>query len=218
MNTLRILLADDHDIVREGLCTLLARQKHWRVCGEATSGDEAVQRALQLRPDIVLMDLSLPEMDGLESTRRIRRSLPQTEVLVLTLHTSEPLMREAFQAGAKAFVVKTDARQDLIPAVEALSRHEPFFTTRTSAVALKEFFHDGSPAAEIRRSCHKLTRREVQIVRLVADGKASKEIAAQLGISARTVEAHRSNVMLKLGLHSLGSLVRYALENQLLPD
>jgi DNA-binding NarL/FixJ family response regulator len=217
MKTLRILLTDDHDIVRDGLRTLLAQEEHWAVCGEAASGREAVKRAIQLRPEIVLMDVSLPDMDGLEATRRIRRALPQTEVAVLTLHTSETMMREAFQAGAKAFVIKTDVRHDLIPAVEALSRHEPFFTSRTSAVALKEFYHNGNASAETRHANQKLTQRQAQIVQLVAEGKASKEIAARLGLSVRTVEAHRANVMLKLGLHSVGSLVRYALENGVLP-
>lgn len=196
---------------------MLTSQKHWQICGEAASGREAVKKALQLRPDLVLMDFSMPEMDGLDATRRIRKALPQTEVLILTVNDSEALIEEAFLAGAKAFVVKTDTRRHLIPALEALARHQPFFTSTASAVVLKEFLRSRIPAGRDRRSIRVLTQRERQIVRLVVQGKASKEIAAELEISARTVEAHRTNVMRKLGLHSCGSLVRYAIQNKIIP-
>ncbi len=217
MKPLRILVVDDHDVVREGLCALLAPQKHWQVCGEAASGPEAVERAVQLRPDLVLMDYTLPQMDGLDATRRIREALPQTEVLMLTVHDSEALIKEAFLAGAKAFVVKTDTRRHLIPALEALARHQPFFTSRASAVVLKEFLHSATSAGRSSRSSSGLTQRERQIVRLIAEGKASKDIAAKLGISVRTVQAHRTNLMRKLDLHSVGSLVRHAIQNKIIP-
>jgi DNA-binding NarL/FixJ family response regulator len=217
MKPLRILVVDDHDVVREGVCTLLAPEKHWQICGEAVSGVEAVEKALQLRPDVVVMDFTLPEMDGLDATRRIRKALPQTEVLILTVHDSEALIKEAFLAGAKAFVVKTDTRHHLIPALEALARHQPFFTATASAVVLREFLHSGTPADGSSRSSQGLTQREHQIVRLIAEGKASKEIAAQFEISVRTVEAHRTNLMRKLDLHSVGSLVRHAIQNEIVP-
>jgi DNA-binding NarL/FixJ family response regulator len=162
------------------------------------------------------MDYTLPEMDGLDATRRIRKALPRTEVLILTVHDSEALIKEAFLAGAKAFVVKTDTRRHLIPALEALARHEPFFTATTSAVVLKEYLHSRNPTGRISRSSRGLTQRERQIVRLIAEGKASKEIAAKLEISIRTVEAHRTNIMRKLDLHSVGSLVRHAVQNEMI--
>lgn len=218
MKPLRILVVDDHDVVREGLRALLAPQKHWQICGQAASGREAVEKALQLRPDLVVMDFTLPEMNGLDATRRIRKALPQTEVLILTVHDSEALIKEAFLAGAKAFVVKTDTRLHLIPALETLARHQPFFTSAASAVVLREFLHSGTPARRASRSSKSLTPRERQIVRLIAEGKASKEIAAKLEISVRTVEAHRTNVMRKLDLHSVGSLVRHAIQDKIIPD
>jgi DNA-binding NarL/FixJ family response regulator len=217
MKPLRILVVDDHDVVREGLRSLLAPQKHWQICGEAASGREAVEKSLRLRPDIVLMDFSLPEMDGLDATRQIRKALPQTEVLILTVHNSEALIKEAFLAGAKAFVVKTDTRRHLIPALETLARHQPYLTSTASAVVLREFLHSRTPAGRASRSIRVLTQRERQIVRLIAEGNASKDIAAKLEISVRTVEAHRSNAMRKLDLHSVGSLVRYTIQNKIIP-
>jgi DNA-binding NarL/FixJ family response regulator len=213
MKPRRILLVDDHDIVREGLRSLLTPQRHWQICGEAASGREAVEKALELRPDVVVMELALPEMDGLDATHRIREALPQTEVLILSVHDSEALVKEAFLAGAKAFVVKTDTRPHLMPALEALAQHQPFFSPAACVMMLKELLQSGTTG----RSRKGLTQREREVVRLIADGKASKEIAAKLRISVRTVEAHRTNVMRKLNLRSVGNLVSYAVRNQIIP-
>jgi DNA-binding NarL/FixJ family response regulator len=218
MKTLRVLVVDDHDVVREGLCNLLAAQKQWQVCGEAASGSEAVEKTHQLRPDIVVLDFAMPDGDGLEATREIRKKHPQTEVLMLTVHNSEALIKEAFLAGAKAFVVKTETRRYLLPALENLGRHEPFFTSTASRVVLKELLRSGDHPGRARRSSKGLTRRERQIVRLIAEGKASKEIAAKLEISVRTVEAHRANLMRRLDIHSVGGLVRYAIQHKIIPD
>ena len=218
MKPLRVLVVDDHDVVREGLCNLLSAQKQWQVCGEAASGREAVEKTHQLRPDIVALDFAMPEGDGLEATREIRKAHPRTEVLMLTVHDSEALIKEAFLAGAKAFVVKTETRRHLIPALEHLARHEPFFTSTASGVVLKEFLRSGLHRGRARRSRKGLTGREREIVRLIAEGKASKEIAAKLEISVRTVEAHRANLMRRLDIHSVGGLVRYAIHQKIIPD
>ena len=152
MKPVRVLVVDDHNVVREGLCNLLSAQKQWQVCGEAASGREAVEKTHQLRPDIVVLDFAMPEGDGLEATREIRKAHPRTEVLMLTVHDSEALIKEAFLAGAKAFVVKTETRRHLIPALEHLARHEPFFTSTASGVVLKEFLRSGLHPGRARRS------------------------------------------------------------------
>jgi DNA-binding NarL/FixJ family response regulator len=195
---------------------MLAPQESWQICGEAATGHEAVDKAIRLKPDIVVMDFGLPELDGLDATRRIRNALPETEVLILTMHDSEQLTREAFLAGAKAFVVKTDTRRHLIPAVQTLALHKPFLTSAASTVVLSGFLSSKDYAAYPTRRNGGLTQRERQIVELIAGGWMSKEIAAKLGISVRTVEAHRTNVMRKLGLHSVSDLVRYAIRQKLI--
>ncbi len=220
MKPLRILIADDHDVVRDGLRALLAPQEGWQICGEAASGPEAVSKALQLKPDVVLMDFALPEMDGLDATRRIRDALPETEVVILTMHDSAPLIREAFLAGAKAFVVKTDTRHHLIPAVESLAHHNLFLTSIASPVVLSGFLRSEKTTGDSSRQTRGkgLTRRQREIVQLIAEGSISKEIASKLGISVRTVEAHRVNIMRKLNLHSVSDLVRYAIGHHIIKE
>jgi DNA-binding NarL/FixJ family response regulator len=212
MKPLRLLLADDHEVVRHGLRAVLSDRRDWTVCGEATTGREAVELARQHRPDIVVMDLTMPELSGLEATRQIRAELPRTEVLILTMHASEHLVREVLAAGARGFVLKSDAGKSLVSAVEALARHESFLTPRVSGVVLDGFLHPGKSAALERDS---LTPREREIVQLVAEGKSTKELASQLGISVKTAETHRSNIMRKLGLRSVSEVVRYAIRNHL---
>jgi DNA-binding NarL/FixJ family response regulator len=162
------------------------------------------------------MEFALPGMDGLEATRRIREALPQTEVLILSVNDSEALIKEAFLAGAKAFVVKTDTRPYLMPALEALAQHQPFFSPAASVMILKELLQSGT-TGRASRSSKGLTQREREVVRLIAAGNTSKEIAARLKISVRTVEAHRTNVMRKLNLRSGSNLVSYAVRNQIIP-
>jgi DNA-binding NarL/FixJ family response regulator len=209
-----ILLADDHDIVRRGLRGLLEERPGWRVCGEARNGREAVELALALRPDVALLDLSMPELNGLVATRRIRAALPDTEVLVFSMHASEGLIGEVLRAGARGYLLKSDAACHIVTAVEALLDHRPFFTGRVSQTLLDRFLadaRDGEAAA-----VDPLTAREREIVQLLAEGRSNKHVAAVLGISAKTVETHRATVMRKLGLGSIADLVRYAVRNGLI--
>jgi DNA-binding NarL/FixJ family response regulator len=214
---LRILVADDHDIIRRGLKELLTSRSGWEVCAEAKTGREAVTLAEQLRPDVVVMDISMPDLNGLEAARKIRKSLPKTEILILTLHFSDQLVREIVEAGVRAYIMKSDADRDLVAAVEALSNHRPFFTARAADMLLDGFVRPHAaapdPDAVIR---NRLTSREREIVQLLAEGKSSKEVAVSLGISVKTAETHRANIMRKLELHSVSELVRYAVRNQII--
>jgi DNA-binding NarL/FixJ family response regulator len=212
---LRILLADDHDIVRRGLKDLLEQHVGWQVCAEASNGREAVELALQNRPQVAVIDLSMPELNGLEATRRIRQALPDTEVLIFTMHESEELIREVLGAGARGYLLKSDAVRQLIPAVESLSQRNPYFAGRVSAVLLDGFLKGGqvtlkAPTAE------RLTSREREVVQLLAEGKSNKHIARLLDLSVKTVETHRTAAMRKLELNSLPDLVRYAVRMQII--
>ncbi len=205
--SLRILVADDHAVVRRGVKALLESQEGWEVCGEASTGREAVDEVNRLDPDIVVLDLSMPELNGLDATRRIRREAPRTQVLVLTMHHSEELAHQVFQAGARGYVLKSDADRDLVTAVESLEQHQSFQTPNLAAAPPET---DRAPA-----EWRDLTPREREIVQLVAEGRSSKEVAAMLGISIKTVESHRTNVMRKLRIRSVSQLVRYAVRNGL---
>lgn len=212
----RILVADDHALLRRGLCAELAARPGWSVVGEAADGREAVKLAGELAPDIVILDLSMPLLNGLEAARQIRRISPRTEILVLTMHDSEELVREVLLAGVQGYVLKSDASRVLARAVESLARHQPFFsrsvadcTARLSADPRRA---DGGEPVEADR----LTPREREIVQLVAEGRSSKEIAEALGIALKTVEAHRANLMHKLGLRSASELTRYAIRNRII--
>jgi DNA-binding NarL/FixJ family response regulator len=212
---LHILLADDHDIVRRGLKDLLEQHMGWQVCAEASNGRDAVDLALQHRPHVAVIDLSMPELNGLEATRRIRQSLPETEVLIFTMHESEELIREVLVAGARGYLLKSDAVRQLIPAVESLSQKKPFFAGRASEVLLDTFLKGGQ-ATSIPLGNERLTSREREIVQLLAEGKNNKQIARLLDLSVKTVETHRSTAMRKLELNSLPDLVRYAVRMQII--
>jgi DNA-binding NarL/FixJ family response regulator len=212
---LRILLADDHDIVRRGLKDLLEQQAGWQVCAEASNGREATELALQHRPQVAVIDLSMPELNGLEATRRIRQSLPATEVLVFTMHESEELIREVLSAGARGYLLKSDAVRHLIPAVESLSQKKPYFAGRVSEVVLDGFLKGGQTKPE-GPTAERLTSREREIVQLLAEGKSNKQIARLLDLSVKTVETHRTAAMRKLELNSLPDLVRYAVRMQII--
>jgi DNA-binding NarL/FixJ family response regulator len=215
MTSLRILVVDDHAVVRRGVRALLEGHPGWEVCGEAGTGREAVEQASRLKPDIVVLDLSLPELNGLEATRQILRELPRTEVLVLTMHHSEELAQQVLQAGARGYVLKSDAGESLIAAVETLVRREPFLTPRLTELVLERYVHGAGGRERDTGAGIVLTPREREIVLLVAEGRSSKKVAAALGISVKTVETHRTNVMRKLRLRSVGELVRYAIRNGL---
>lgn len=208
--TLRILIADDHVLVRHGLRQVLGKRPGWEVCGEAADGSQAVELARRLKPDVVILDLSMPGTGGLEATREIRKALPQAEVLILTMHDSEGLVREVLAAGARGYLLKSDAGAALLSAVESVGRHQPFFTSKIRDLILRGFI---TPSGDMREAPAEgnLTRREAQILGLVAESLSSKEIAKALDLSVKTVETHRSNFMRKLDLHSVSAVVRYAL-------
>jgi DNA-binding NarL/FixJ family response regulator len=208
---LRILIVDDHAVVRRGVRALLESQAHWEVAGEATTGREAVDTAKRLRPDIVVMDLSLPELNGLDAARQILKDSPATEVLVLTMHHSEELARNALQAGARGYVLKSDADQNLIAAVESLRQHKPFLTSAVTEFVLDDYIRhvDDTPRYP------EVTHREREVIQLLAEGKSNKESAVALGVSVKTIEAHRANIMRKLHLRSASDLVRYAVRNNI---
>jgi DNA-binding NarL/FixJ family response regulator len=216
--SLRILVADDHDIIRRGLKQLLTAKPGWEVCAEAKNGREAVTLAEQHKPDVVVMDVSMPELNGLEAVRRIRKQLPKTEIVVLTLHFSDQLVHDIVEAGARGYIMKSDADRDLVAAVEALSVKRPFFTAKAGDMVLNGFRRRDSkqPPAVEHEFRGRLTGREREIVQLLAEGKSSKEVAVALGISIKTAETHRANIMRKLELHSVSELVRYAVKNQII--
>jgi DNA-binding NarL/FixJ family response regulator len=213
MSNLRILIADDHDLVRKGLRVLIEEHPGWTVCGEARSGREAVEQATHNNPDIVVIDVSMPDLNGLEATRLIRKSCPRSEVLVITHHDSDEIAAEVLNAGARGYVLKSDSDKDLVNAVEALSRHKPFFTSRITEMLLTNRENGVTDQAESMRN--RLTVREVEILQLLAEGKTAKEVASSLGIATKTSDTHRTNIMRKLNLHSIAELVRYAIRNKI---
>jgi len=212
MNPLRIIIVDDHAVVRRGVRALLESQPGWEVAGEAVTGREAVDLAKRLYPDIVVMDLSLPELNGLDAARQILKDSPRTEVLVLTMHHSEELVRNVLQAGARGYVLKSDADQSLIAAVESLRDHKPFLTSTVTEFVLDDYVHR---AEEDVVNAGTVTPREREIIQLLAEGKSNKETASALSVSVKTVEAHRANIMRKLRLRSVSDLVRYAIRNKI---
>jgi DNA-binding NarL/FixJ family response regulator len=211
---LRILIVDDHAVVRRGVRSLLECRPDWEVVGEATTGREAVEQAKRLQPDVIVMDLSLPELNGLDATRQILKDSPRSEILVLTMHHSEELARDVLQAGARGYVLKSDADQCLIAAVESLRAHKPFLTSTVTAFVLDDYLTRGN-ADDSREAHAAVTAREREIIQLLAEGKSNKEAASALGISVKTIEAHRANLMRKLRLRSISDLVRYAIRNKI---
>lgn len=215
VTTVRILVVDDHDIVRRGLKQLLATRQGWEVCGEAKTGLEAVALAEQLHPEIVIMDVSMPELNGLEAARRIHKLFPKLGILILTLHFSDQLVREIVAAGARAYILKSDTARDLVSAVEALANRQTFFTPRAADVLLNSFSRKNSELDSKMLARNRLTPREREIVQLLAEGRTNREVALALGISIKTAETHRANIMRKLELHSVSEVVRYAVKNRI---
>lgn len=213
---LRILVADDHHVVRTGLRALLESKSGWQVCAEAANGREAVEKASALKPDVAVLDIGMPLLNGVEATRQIRKLSPQTEILILTMHDSDLLVQEVLEAGARGYILKDDADRNLLAAVDALRRHKPFLSPRVSDAAVKtgRSTSDGHPRERSSRS--RLTPREREILQLLAEGKSNKEVAGLLGISVKTAETHRANIMLKLDFHSVTDLVRYAVRNKII--
>lgn len=212
MAPLRILVADDHQVVRTGLRTLLESKTGWQVCAEAANGRDAVERAGALQPDVAVLDIGMPLLNGMEATRQIRKVSPGTEILILTMHDSEHMIQGVLDAGAHGYILKDDADRNLLAAVESLRRHKPYLSSRVSAAAA-----GAQPGTDgIERPARRLTPREREIVQLLAEGKSNKEIATYLNISVKTAETHRANIMLKMNFHSVTELVRYAVKNKII--
>ncbi len=214
MHPLRILIADDHSVVRAGLRALLESRHGWEVVAEASDGREAVDKATKLKPDVAVLDIGMPLLNGVEATRRIRAASPSTEILILTMHESDDLVHQVVQAGARGYILKDEADRVLLAAIESARHHKPYFSTRIAPTR-----HDDahpSPSDSAKPTRPRLTPREREILQLLAEGKSNKEVANLLGISVNTAEAHRANIMLKLNLHSLAELVHYAIRNQII--
>jgi DNA-binding NarL/FixJ family response regulator len=214
---LRILVADDHEIVRRGLCSLLQKHEGWEICGEAGDGRDAVEKAKQLKPDVVILDVGMPNLNGLDATRQLMQHDPNFKVIVLTITDSDQVIREALDSGARGFVLKSDAARDLVSAVEALQHKRMFFTPRVNDLVLAGFLDKGHAISRNEPpSLPTLTAREREITQLLAEGKSSKEVASLLNLSTKTVETHRSNIMRKLSFHSIRDLVVYAIKNNII--
>jgi DNA-binding NarL/FixJ family response regulator len=212
----RILLADDHDVLRRGLRHVLEEHPRWEVCAEAVDGRQAVELAKEHRPEVVIIDISMPELNGLEATRQIKKAVPKTEVLIFSMHEDEPLVRDALAAGARGYLLKTDASRYIIAAVDALSRHKPFFTSHFSETMLDAYLRSTRQDDETTSTSPGImTGREREIIQLLAEGKSSKKISSLLGISVKTVETHRATIMRKIGASSVVDIVRYAVRNKI---
>jgi DNA-binding NarL/FixJ family response regulator len=212
---LRILVADDHELVRRGIRGLLRARRGWTVVGEALNGREAVEKASSLKPDLAILDISMPDLDGLQATRQIREEVPTTKVIVLTMHDSDQMVRRVLDAGALGYVLKSDLATQLVKAVKQVSAGKQFLTPRISDMVLKGFLKTGNQVDKTGHSQAGPTPREIEVIRLLAEGKANKEIAVKLGITVRTVETHRAKIMLRLGLHSLTELIHYAIRHKI---
>jgi len=215
MCPLRILIADDHEVVREGMRALIEHEPGWQVCGTAINGQEAVDIAKKLKPEVVILDMTMPELDGLAALRHIKRALPNTEVVIFSAHHSEEVIEQLFDAGAKSYIQKSDAGRHLVAAIKSLAEHKPFFTPEISQLLFAKFFSAGACKKQSRPE-HSLTEREREIVRLLAEGHSNKEVASYLGVSIRTAETHRATLMRKLDIDSLAALVRYAIRNNII--
>ncbi len=216
MSRALILIADDHAIVRRGLRALVQSQPEWEVCAEASNGREAVAKAAEFKPNVAILDIGMPELNGLDATRQIVKASPQTEVLILSMHQSEEVVREVLNAGARGYVLKSDADENLVAAVEMLLEHKPFLTSDVTDVVLLKYLNNQTTSEGLTlRVKPRITAREREIIQLLSEGKSNKEVAVVLDISTRTVETHRASIMHKLGLASSSELVRYAIRNKI---
>jgi DNA-binding NarL/FixJ family response regulator len=211
LSALRILIADDHEVARKGIRSLLESHAEWEVCAEAQDGREAVDYASRLKPDVLLLDIGMPNLNGLDAARQILALTPEARILILTVHDSEQVVREVLAVGARGFLLKSDAGRDLLAAVEALQHRRTFFTSSVAQMMLEGYLrphHEGGASGQ-----RVLTPREREVIQLVAEGKTTKEVASALSLSVKTAETHRTNLMRKLDLHSVAALTLYAVRN-----
>jgi DNA-binding NarL/FixJ family response regulator len=211
---LRIVVADDHELVRQGIRNLLSQCRGWKVVGEAANGEQAIRMTQTLRPQVLIMDITMPQLDGLEATRRIKASLPETSILILTMHESDQMVRRILKAGALAYVLKSDLAAQLVKAVNEVSHGRLFLTPKVTEIVVRGFLNAEKELSAQRHEAI-TTPRETEIMRLLVGGKSNKEIGSVLGIAVRTVETYRAKIMLKLGVHSISELIHYALNHEL---
>lgn len=208
---MRILIADDHEVVRRGIRAIIEGRADLQVCGQAAAGREVIEKVTRLKPDVLLLDIALPDVSGIELIPEITASAPKTAILILTMHESGGLAARALAAGARGLVLKSDAGRDLLRGLDAVAKGRQFMSPRVTQLILDEI---GTPG-EAMRSPGVLTRRETEIVRLLAEGRRNREISGLLGISSRTVDAHRANIMRKLNIGNISDLIRFAIRNRL---
>ncbi len=211
MRPLRILIADDHCVIRQGVRTLLARRSKWKICGEAATGREAIEKTRKLRPDLVLLDITMPGLDGLQAIPQLRKAAPNVQILVLTMHDSGEMAMKVLAAGASGLVLKSDAGRDLVLAAQAIEKNKPFLSPAVTKIMLAQLVKTGTPGP----APSDLTPRELEILRLLAQGRANREVAAALGISVKTASAHRANIMRKLNLRTYGDLIHFAIQHKI---
>ena len=214
MNAFRILVADDHPVFRFGLCSLLGSHEGWEVCGEAADGRDAVEKCAQLKPDLLILDICMPKLNGVDAARQILKDNPVQRILVLTDVNSDQVVRDCLEVGVRGWVFKSEGTDDLTAAVEALQRHKSIFSPRVSSLIMDGYLQQhrtGPAAAKIPR----LSPREREVVQLLGEGKTTKDVAVMLNVTVKTAETHRSNIMLKLKLHSIAELVLYAVRNEI---
>ena len=216
MEALRLLVADDHEIVRTGLRSLLETQPGWQVTAEASDGREAVEKAKELKPDVAVLDLSMPSLNGLEAARQMLKNDARAKIVILTAFDSDAMIREVLDAGARGFVLKADASRDLVTAVNAVRSNKTFFTPKVAQMVLDGYLDKKPRKQDPDAPRSRLTPRQREIVQLLAEGKSSKEVAVALGLSVKTAETHRANIMRRLDCHSVSELVRYAVRNAII--
>lgn len=210
MSKYRILIADDHEVVRQGLRALVDGHSGWEVCGEASDGWQAVTKTAELKPDVVALDIGMPNLNGLDAARQILRNDPRQRVLIITVYESEEVATAAMEAGARGVLLKSEAAREFMAALEALQHNAYYFRPRGGVE-----WHNPARSGRQTPKRNTLTRRERQVIQLLAEGKSTKEVARLLELSVKTAETHRSNIMGKLGLHSVSELVLYAVRNQI---
>jgi len=209
---IRVLVADDHPVVRRGLQSCLARETRLKIVGEAADGDEALRKTQELAPDVVLMDVNMPRMDGLAVTEVLRREAPSVKVLVLSMHNNQDFIFRIIQAGAHGYVSKEAPPEELLRAIESVFAGEPFFSPEIAKAALNQMVSSGGKKEPFAQ----LTTREREVLALIAEGQSNKEIANRLGIGVRTIETHRERIMRRLGIHSVAGLTKFAISNGLI--